>query len=82
MMFRLKRWRVQVLLAVAWVAAPLCSLPQSFIFGLVHPFYPRGLEYVQCGTSYPSQAMVSSFQNLKSVFKVSNRKDERGVCCF
>ena len=35
--FRMNKSRTQVMLAVAWVAAVLCSLPQSFIFGLVQP---------------------------------------------
>ena len=58
-MFRIQRRRTRVMLGLAWVLAPLCSLPQSFLFKLRrHPLQP---DYAQCTTigSFTSEEMVS-----------------------
>ena len=47
------------MLVIAWLAAPLCSLPQSFVFQLkTHPLRP---EYEQCTTigNFGSFTLVS-----------------------
>ena len=52
------------MLLIAWLAAPLCSLPQSFVFQLkTHPLRP---EYAQCTTlgNFGSFTLVSMLDYL------------------
>ena len=56
------------MLGLAWVLAPLCSLPQSFLFKLRrHPLQP---DYAQCTTigSFTSEEMVSELSNTNHLF--------------
>ena len=54
-----------MMLTVVWIAAPLCSLPQSFLFQLKH--HPLIKDYYQCTTigSFQSETMVKlDFESL------------------
>ena len=67
LVFRIQRRRTRVMLGLAWVLAPLCSLPQSFLFKLRrHPLQP---DYAQCTTigSFTSEEMVNSQHSLALV---------------
>ena len=54
--------KTKILLAVAWLTAPLCSLPQSYFFQLKQ--HPLQADYYQCTTigSFQSETIVSLFQ--------------------
>ena len=51
------------MIIIAWIMAPICALPQSFIFQVKS--HPLKLEYSQCTTIgyFESQTTVSIFLN-------------------
>ena len=54
--------KTKMMLIMAWLAAPLCSLPQSYFFQLKQ--HPLQADYYQCTTigSFQSETIVSLFQ--------------------
>ena len=47
------------MLVVAWVSAPLFTLPQTFNYHLTHPYAPLRPEFAQCrNNAYPYEKMV------------------------
>ena len=57
--YQTKRTRSMIL--IAWILAPICALPQSFIFQLKS--HPLKIDYAQCTTIgyFESQTTVSIF---------------------
>ena len=49
------------MILIAWILAPICALPQSFIFQLKS--HPLKIDYAQCTTIgyFESQTTVSIF---------------------
>ena len=49
------------MLVVAWVSAPLFTLPQTFNYHLTHPYAPLRPEFAQCrNNAYPYEKMVKN----------------------
>ena len=49
------------MLVVAWVSAPLFTLPQTFNYHLTHPYAPLRPEFAQCrNNAYPYEKMVKT----------------------
>ena len=49
------------MLVVAWVCAPLFTLPQTFNYQLTHPYAPLRPEFAQCrNNAYPYEKMVKN----------------------
>ena len=67
---RYQRYKTRGMLAVAWLAAPLCSLPQSYFFRLKQ--HPLDQDYFQCTTigSFQSETIVRKIiRNLRKFCK-------------
>ena len=49
------------MLVIAWVSAPLFTLPQTFNYQLTHPYAPLRPEFAQCrNNAYPYEKMVKT----------------------
>ena len=49
------------MLVIAWVSAPLFTLPQTFNYHLTRPYAPLRPEFAQCrNNAYPYEKMVKT----------------------
>merc|ERR1719318_2139452 len=61
--------RTKLMLTIAWIVAPLCSLPQSFIFSVKsHPMEP---DYLQCTTIGSFEEEISELCYFIFVFSLT-----------